>query len=274
MKKITTIDELHNKLFDLLIRFHNYCEENNLIYVLTGGSCLGAVRHHDFIPWDDDIDVNMPRHDYERLIELIKTRPIKDADFITCYTEKKEPYPYPYGKIVDTNTIVKELHWKPYYMGIFIDIFPIDGMPEDEKLQKKLFKKILNRQTLVYGSFGRYEKRGTSKFNYILGCIGTFFMHLLYIPTRRYLPRMCDKIARKYNITESSYEGCYFGMYGYKREVFPKGIYFPPSKLPFHGTLLNVIGKYDQYLTQIYGDYMTLPPEDKRITHMLEIYEK
>lgn len=271
MKEITNIDELHGYLFSLMLKLRNYCDANGINYMLAGGTCLGAVRHNGFIPWDDDVDFFMLRPDYEKFLETTRTNPIdEDTEVLSCRTTPERngvPFPYPFIKVVDKKSHVSELHYKPFPLGIFIDVFPIDGVPDSMKLQRKLYLPIERRKNLIYGSFGRYEHRDVSVFNYFFGCIGTFFLHCVFRPLRRRLAMQIDIMGQKYKLDECSKAGCVVWGYGYKKEVLDKAFLSSSVDIEFNGELFKIPAGYDNYLSSLYGNYMELPPEEKRITH-------
>ena len=142
-KKKIEFKEIQSLEYNLLKRFDEFAKENNIMYFLSGGSCLGAVRHQDFIPWDDDIDVCMLRKDYDKLIALVKDNRYLD-------TERKykfllpldDNYIYPYMKLVDDSTIVFEKDIKRQYAtGVWMDIFPMDIWPDEKETLRKIMKK-------------------------------------------------------------------------------------------------------------------------------------
>lgn len=271
LTRITSLKELQGRLLEILKIFHSFCKENGLEYALAYGSCLGAVRHKGFIPWDDDVDVVMPRSDYEKLSSLASNHLI--AGRLEVKSNKQDPaYPYPYIKIVDTETIVIEKQYKPYPIGLFIDVFPIDNIPSEVKRQKKTYDRIHMQQMMLCGSFGRYEKRGTGFWDYTLGCIGTFFLHRIYKKVRKHYCRKMDRTAQSFNSADSAYEGCIVWGTDYKNEVLDKGILFPHSDGCFEGAILNLPNNPDAYLSILYGDYMTMPPQEDRKPHDFEAY--
>lgn len=133
------MNELQKKLVDILSWFHNLCNNNNLNYYAIGGTALGAIRHGGFIPWDDDIDVGMPRTDYEKFIKIANKYSKKYA---IEYPGINKDFLYPYAKIYDTQTTLIENKRYKIKRGIYIDVFPLDGIGNTKKESLKNFKKI------------------------------------------------------------------------------------------------------------------------------------
>ncbi|MEY8675637.1 LicD family protein [Thomasclavelia cocleata] len=144
MKQISSQD-IQSLELNILKAFKNFAQENNIIYYLCGGTLLGAICHKGFIPWDDDIDICIPRNSYDKLIELVKEdRYIENTSYKFCLP-LDDNYIYPYIKVVDTNTIVYEKDIKKEYcLGVWIDIFPLDEFPKTSPEIKKVVKKHSN----------------------------------------------------------------------------------------------------------------------------------
>ena len=274
MRKIETLQELQDILYSQLVEVDAFCRKHELTYFLYAGTCLGAVRHKDFIPWDDDIDIAMSRPDYDRLLEITKTEDISET--LHLYTfERDEYYPYPFAKIANTNTILTENMYKPFPMGLYIDVFPIDGVPEKVEDQIKLFKKMESYKLMLFGTFGRYEKRGTGFWNYTLGCIGTFFMHRVYHVARRHYIKKIDQLARKIPFDDSSMVGNVLWAQAWQRENNKKESFFPVNDNGiFRDHNFFMPADIDTVMTKDYGNYMQLPPEDQRVHHDFEAYIK
>ena len=140
-KKLNS-DEVKKIELQLLLKFDELCKKHDLQYSLCGGTLLGAIRHKGFIPWDDDIDVMMPRDDFEKLLKLEKTQASDQVEKLVSWKSGKSIYPF--IKMINTKTVLKEKYLdKEYTTGVWIDIFPIDGMPEDQKIVDKKYKKVI-----------------------------------------------------------------------------------------------------------------------------------
>ena len=274
MKKIETLTEIQDLLYELLVTLDEFCKENNLQYALSGGSCLGAIRHKGFIPWDDDIDVVMPRPDYDRLIEITATKEISPHTELMCM-EREDYYQYPFAKLINTRTELHEDHYREFPMGIFLDIFPLDGVAETEAEQEKICNEIKHCQTMLCGTFWKYQRGNESLLQYIGSCIGAFFSHFAYHKIRRHYITKMNRIARTYSYETSDKVGCIVWGVGWKRENQKKEVFFPTERRePFRDREFSVPANAEQYLKSMFGDYMKLPPEDQRPQHMFDAYYK
>lgn len=262
-----SIDELKSIELEMLKFIDEVCKKEGLRYFLCGGTLLGAVRHHGFIPWDDDIDIFMPRPDYEKIIELTK-----DSKKYRLLSEVDDGYYYNFGKLVDKRTLLIEQQVNPIdSMGIYIDIFPVDGMPESEAECDVHFEKLDGIRNKINGFS---QERPHVRKN-LLAYIRSWN---LYIGNKK---RSLSKEQINYKREALLYEydnsknvfvtgGAYK-----KRDVFPKMWISEGTYLEFEGEKFCVPTQYDKYLKQLYGDYMKLPPKEKQVTHhMFKAYWK
>ena len=249
---------LQNIELDMLKHTINICEKLNLKYYLLGGTLLGAVRHGGFIPWDDDIDIGMPREDYEIFIkEAQKYYP--DNMFVQHYTTERN-MPVPWCKIRRSDTAFMEINIRRVKMnkGIFIDVFPLDYYPETEKQRRYIHEKDLLLKSVMLRKLFPPSPGIKNTVASIKHKIKTHFI------TFRTSVKKRDLLHRTYR--EGTKIANYNGAWG-EKEIVPAEWYGDGAILTFEGIKCRVPVEYDKWLTQVYGDYMTLPPEEKRITH-------
>lgn len=269
--KILSIEESKNIEFELLSSFDTFCDNNNLKYYLAYGTLLGSIRHKDFIPWDDDIDILMPRPDYEKLIILTKEKGISDIYDTVLYTGTKTKSIYPFVKIIDNTTLVFEKgKSKKNTTGIWIDIFPIDGYPDDNQLGEKMFQEHLKyrhlQDIITTNPF-------TKKQSFIKKIIKSILIPFISLYGLKNLCRKMDKVSKTYDF--NTHNLCTNVLWS--EEVIP--VYtksdFEPYKLgEFRGKTFRIPNNWDKILREYYGDYMQLPPENERIPHEFIAYKK
>lgn len=241
------------KLLEILVYFRDFCEEHNLRFVLSGGTCLGAIRHKGFIPWDDDVDVQMPRDDYEKLIRIWN----KEADtsrFVCDVTTEDYCSKFPMAVIRSVNTTCIYDHSvnSDICQGLKIDVEFLDGVP-DGKIARKINMYCAFILALFRGQ--RVPARASKPKKVISKVLLTFF------PTKHLrwkVSRLCEKRLTKYKFDESQYVRYLFC------PIKPKNVYDKIVYKEFEGYKMPVAGGYDKQLRASYGDYMQFPPEDKR----------
>ena len=259
--------DLQQKLLDMISWFHNFCVENNLTYYALGGTALGAVRHNGFIPWDDDLDVGMPRSDYEKLKKLSE-KISSTSRFTVEFPSSKKDYVYTYGKLYDTETTLIENTRYKTKRGIYIDIFPLDGMGNTEDEALKHFKKTekLNNilHTRVCGI--RNGRKWYKNLAIILSrCIPNFILDA------RKITQKMDSIAASQQFEACEYVANCSGAWR-EKEIHRRNDYGTPALCKFENVQIYIPENSDAYLKGLYGNYMTLPPVEKRITHHDYIY--
>lgn len=263
MEKIT-LEEIKSIELKLLLEFDYICQSNSFRYSLAGGTLLGAVRHKGFIPWDDDIDVIMPRPDYNKFIEHCKEN---FCDFQLLSNSTLDTYPYLYSKISDNKTILieKVTDQNKENRGVYIDIFPVDGLGSSIKDAINNFKRTsLKRELLVASLWKKWFRSKTRAWyvepvRFILFCISRLANPMTLL-------RSVDLEIQRLDFDSSDYCGCVCGAYR-EKEIMPREVFTEVMDMEFEGHMFKATKHYDKYLTQLYGDYMRLPPVEKRQTH-------
>ena len=262
-------NQIKNIQLEILKTLTDYCDKNNLICYLSGGTMLGAIRHKGFIPWDDDIDLNMPRPDFEKLISLRNAEDFPEhLKLLDCYNSKD--YIYPFVKIIDDRTYINEDEdYNDRTSGIWLDIFPMDSCPEDDDEYKKLCKKMIFLKHCIYLSSIKFFK-GVNIFKAI---VKIPFQLISKIIGGNRIANYINRIAKQYKYGNTKYTGCLIWGYG-TRERFLSAGYEKPVKAEFEGYEFDIPSNYDVYLRALFGDYMTLPPIEERVGHNIIAYLK
>ena len=246
---------LQRKIIGNLEAIDAVCREHGLRYYLWAGTMLGAIRHKGFIPWDDDMDICMPRPDYEQLISHWREWLPQPYEVIAPETDPT--YPYPFAKIEDASTTVLERPDFKFLEGVYIDVFPIDGAPADEQKRKSHFKRYKFWRHLLF-------LRGRDPFKHGKGPRSWFPWLLHKIYSLEDLQNKVKSYMTKYPYDESDYVCDYDdGLRG----VIEKRILGTPQTYPFEDKQFLGVEHYDEYLSNKYGDYMQLPPVEKQIQH-------
>lgn len=238
-----------------LMAVDKVCREHGLHYYIYDGTMLGAVRHGGFIPWDDDLDIAMPREDYEQFIAHANEWLPQPFEFIAY--ELDATYPLPFGKVQDASTTLIERPHLPYLGGLYIDVFPIDGVPENSLLRRLHLVRYDVLKKAVYMAYRDPYRHGHGPSSWL----PLFCRHVL---GQQRLQRMTRRLLRKYPFADSRFV-CVFddGFHG----VIPKQVLGQPTPVQFEGHEVMGVEHSDAYLTHMYGDYMTPPPHDAQRQH-------
>ncbi|MBR1748098.1 MAG: LicD family protein [Clostridia bacterium] len=267
MRKVEDIVEIRAVLVELLSEIKQICDEHGLKYFLAYGTLLGAVRHKGFIPWDDDLDIEMPRPDYEKFIEIYRSEKRENI----LYEQKAYPdYLYSFAKLVKRGTKLVERGCDcGVEMGLYVDIFPVDALGDDvEEAKKHLKKTKLPIRLLMSYRMDFYRPHVSWKRNLLVQAAK--IIAPLYGKKR--LIRTLEKRAFRFDYDTSKYVGSFISEINMRR-IFEKKVYEERIELEFEGKLFAAPKAYDEVLKKQYGDYMTLPPEDQRVlTHGYDAY--
>lgn len=261
--KTLSCEDLKKIEYGMLLEFHNFCTKNGLTYFLTGGTLLGAIRHKGFIPWDDDIDVTMPRHDYDIFIEMY----FKDRNrkYLIKDVKLDKNYYYPYAKMVDPDTIVYENLNTRTSIGVFMDIFPLDNVGSTYRDAVRIFNKVKRLRNIH--SVKIISVSGSRKwYKNLVILLGHLFLSLLSLNG---LSKRIETMSKKYQSSGMTryVSPCVIGTYGVSHEIFESEWYSGALLMEFEKNKFNVPCGYDEILKTLYGDYMKLPPVEKRVTH-------
>lgn len=253
-----THEEIQRHLLEILKDVDAYCRPRGIRYSLAYGTLLGAVRHNGFIPWDDDVDLLMPRPDFERFVAGYG----KDGGAFRCLygtQDQHADFVNFFAKVHDPGTISKE-GGKYYRFGLNIDIFPVDGKPGDPA-EQAAWEKFLCRET----------HRMRLRYKPLLSAppLAVLASHL---HSHRWWFNHCEQLLKRYPFEGSDFCGAVSVVYNGTVEVFPRTMFEQYTELPFEGKLFKAVSGWDAFLRQQFGDYMQLPPEDQRRTHNLEVY--
>lgn len=249
------IRPLQLRILKTLIAVDKVCKENNLRYYIMAGTMLGAIRHKGFIPWDDDLDIGMPRADYDRLMTNADKWLPQPYEAVCAENDKE--YPLPFAKIQDASTtLIERMHLK-YLGGIYLDVFPIDGVPTSRMTQRSHFAKYEFYKRALYLVHRDPYKHGKGPSSWL-----PLLCRKLFTPAG--IQKSIRKIMTKYDFDQSPLVCDYDdGMRG----IMPKEILGVPTPITFEGEKVRGVQEYDAYLTQKYGDYMTIPKQSGQRQH-------
>ena len=255
----------------ILKMFRDICEENNLRYFLLGGTLLGAIRHDGFIPWDDDVDVCMPREDYEKFLKIAQNK--LEKPYYISSLENNYDYRYCFGRIATEEMKIKNYSANiPRVEDVWIDIIPLDGMPANG------VKNFLHKLHMYFwrgmNQIGQYDeivdqKRKRGKIETILVKIAGWKIWRNMADYHK-CTRKIQKVLKKYKYDDCDTVINYMAAYGFD-ETFQRAWFGEGKEYGFEDDKFIGPVDYDSILKQIYGDYMTLPPENQRNKHNPEI---
>ena len=268
MKQLKEIklDEIKKIELDLLVELDRICREQGFRYFMVGGTLIGAVRHKGFIPWDDDIDISMPRPDYELFLDYcIKNRDTVNFDVISNKNYKK--YWHLFSKLSDRNSIIKDdvIDDNGIRSGVSIDVFPIDGLGKNFKEAKRVFyAKEFQRELLDAKNWKKYTRSKTRSI--IIEPVRLFFFVISRFCSPKSLMKNIENYYKNKDFDTEAFSADVAGVYRTK-EIMEKRIYSEYCDLEFEGHMFRAPKYYDEFLTNIYGDYMKLPPKEKQVSH-------
>lgn len=263
MRQITDIRELRQYQINILNHIHRFCTENNITYFLSSGSLIGAVRHGGYVPWDDDIDIYMPRKSYERFCAEFND---PSGRYELLEPRKTRHYVYTFAKIADTTTEMVEAWYDNYPIGIYVDIFPVDYVTENMWkrkwvfwLKKNLFRIYIDKRVKLFRDNNPWHifKRFVCKLVPVPASVLNSWLRSL-----QWHKKETNTVC---NMTEvgPSIKSCF------RSECIKSTV-----DIVFEGNTYKTMVGYKEYLEKTYGNYMQLPPEDQRETHKFKAYVK
>ena len=256
MKQLT-FEQLRSVQMSILDKVHDFCQQHQLDYSLAGGSLLGAIRHKGYIPWDDDIDIMMPRDDYEYLLDNF-TRENPDFTFFNLNSEPN-PYPFLFSKLSLNGSEISNGRIKG--VGINIDIFPIDSLGKNQATAKFRFSlmKVLNL-------FPRVQRSRKKRSNPLAERVFRLSQKLVrVIPTHWFL-RAIESLCSHRLVRQSGFAVSIGSSY-LSKELCEASLYHEYTAVEFEDRHYQSIVRYDDYLSMIYGDYMQMPKKQDRENH-------
>ncbi len=259
-KKPLELKEIQKCALEILVKVAGICEQNKFRYSLAYGTLIGAIRHKGFIPWDDDIDIFMPRPDYDAFIEYLHNNHV---DNLKLYNTKySRNYPFAITRISDERYVIVESKYKNCGMGLFIDIYPIDGLGSttEEALSKYKLTQPFVDEMVGVATCAKYPKR------------------FMFTSTHKYLRLMYAKYFGSYSLQKRienivfkcDYDRCeYVGvpLWSWNKPIYKRAWFEEYVNVMFEGYEFKAIKAYDEYLRMNYGDYMQLPPKEEQIPH-------
>lgn len=257
MKELN-VEEVKTIQLEILKYVADFCEQNRLRYWLDSGTLLGAVRHHGYIPWDDDIDIAMFREDYDRFAKLFNAAGSRYR-FVSLETDPS--FYCPFGKVFDTETVLCEPDENGHRSSINIDLFPHDNAPDSDALLRRQYQrrdryKIFNGlRKACYRDHGNPIKKVILKTAFAVTHLfpETFFLRKMVKNAKKHAGDPTKRIGNFLDFSEHM--------------VVEKKLIDPFVTVDFEGQSFYAPGDWDAYLTAIYGDYMRLPPEEQRVSH-------
>ena len=262
LKKVQNIQK------EILVAFDKFCQEHELHYFLVFGSALGAARHQGFIPWDDDIDVGMLREDYDKLMSL---KHLFDPQYEILTTATNKYYCNTVTHVHKKNTtfISEYTQHMKCHLGIPIDIFVYDKVPEDEKKRKsQMLQTYFWGRLLFLKGTGKPEIPLTGVVGFIarvICMIAHFLLTIFFIPSRWIYARLL-KVSKKYNHMDYKVVTCFEDATPWKDMISLDELY-PLKRIKYEDIETYIPNKNHEILTRTYGDYMQLPPVEKRVNH-------
>lgn len=267
------LDKVKMIQLEIMDCIHRLCVNNGLNYYIIGGTLLGAVRHKGFIPWDVDIDIAMPRADYDQLRKLCVEQELLNDRYYYCDYLTKKNYPRPHAIICAKNTKIylkhDALNKYTEQTGVYIDVFPLDNAPDDEKLRERQMKRLTNLR--LFKAYRMPYSYSYKKYKILAHrCVAAALSIVSSIDA---INKRQHKEMLRYNGMHTECLCSMASKYSYEKQCMPREIFGTPVALPFEGREYFAPEKHTEYLARIFGNYMELPPLEKRQANF-DIYAK
>jgi len=253
---------------EIMDEIHRICEKYHVTYYMIGGTLLGAVRHGGYIPWDLDIDIAMEREEYDRFKTICLSELDNKYAYVDYCSDPRHDRPHALISKIGTRLEFKydAVNRRKGKREIYLDVFPLDNAPNDQELRQKQAKHLKFLQRLkVYRMPYSYSYKWWRRYAHYVASV-----LLSWIPIRT-INRIQQDQMKKYDSVATTHICSMASQYAYSKQCMPREIYGEPVLLPFEGRMYYAPAKYEEYLTRIYGDYMKLPPLEKRKAN-LEVF--
>lgn len=265
-RKELTIAEQQAAALEVLHAVAQICEEQKITYMLQYGTLIGAIRHKGFIPWDDDIDIIVPRPDYDRLLAYVEAHSSDYPHLQLFHPGNCPDYPYMIARFGDDRYEIVMENEKPYGLGVFVDVYPYDGLGNTKEEALAYASKGDRLSSFCYQASRQHFAIETTKSKFRKLIKFPFYLLSKLIGKKHFQTKL-ERLARKYSYTESTYVGPFVWLSGGEKDIFLREWFDETIIVPFEQYEFRVPKQYDILLRHIYGDYMQLPPEEDRVGH-------
>lgn len=261
MKELS-IEEIKQIQLDILKKVDAFCTQNNITYFLAYGTLLGAIRHKGYIPWDDDIDIIMPRNDYDKFLKCFNKQ---TSNIKVISPDFNKNYPCLFAKIHNEDTTLKEQVSFKYNIGINIDLSAIDYLPNNKKEAFRIYKRIGIWEKILQAKIIRVNRKRSLSKNTLLIILKLMLSPFSYSSLIQHTNRLINNQPKHETPYVSDLQFAF--MSTPQKRILNVNIFKSKIKVLFEGCLFNAPIGYDEWLRSIYGDYMQLPPLEKQVTH-------
>ena len=259
-------DEVKVELVEMLKWFNNFCIQNEIVYSAIGGTLLGAIRHKGFIPWDDDIDISVTREMYDKIRSLRNEIRASGKFDVVCVEDGTSDFPF--IKLLNKQIAVRQVNIKTDSDFLWIDIFPYDYAPGDKFVRDSTFKEC-HRTRLMLESSQIVNDRKMKKDKKTI--IKLLLSPLFKMIGSKKLALEVSRKAQKFRETSRDYVCAFVWGYGAHECIMTKD-FMNTLAVPFEDSEIRIMSCYEEFLTKVFGDYMKLPPVEKRTSHSIDAW--